>query len=206
MPTLVTFDSDTLAIRPWTDEVVDSLGFDPRSPYVEQYWLGLLGPSTTWLLRRIAAGFDASPEGFDLPLADTAHSLGLGDRGGRHSPMLRTVNRCIQFGMALASAPGELAVRRRMPPLARRQVERLPEPLQAAHARWQQSQLVDPPGEAMRRRSRQLALSLIELGEDPEATERQLLRWRYPPGLAKEAAAWAWQRHSALAGTQLPAS
>jgi hypothetical protein len=35
--------------------VVDTLGFDPRSSYVED-WLGILGPSTTWLLRRLAAG------------------------------------------------------------------------------------------------------------------------------------------------------
>ncbi len=65
----------TLAIQPWPDGVIDALGHDPRSHYVEQYWLGILGPSTTWLLRRLAAGLEASPEGFDLPLADTAQAL-----------------------------------------------------------------------------------------------------------------------------------
>ena len=62
----------TLAVRPWPDPVIDALGHDPRSAYVEQYWLGILGPSTTWLLRRLAAGLEASPAGFDLPLSDTA--------------------------------------------------------------------------------------------------------------------------------------
>jgi hypothetical protein len=33
----------------------------------------------------------------------------------------------------------------------------------------------------MRNRSRRLALSLLELGEDLEATERQLHRWRFHP-------------------------
>src|SRR5205085_10417841 len=37
----------------------------------------------------------------------------------------------------------------------------------------------------------------LELGEDLEATERQLLRWRFHPALAREAAAWAWDRHRA---------
>ena len=46
---LVTFGSETLAIRPWADEVIDRVGFDPRSPYVERFWLGVIGPSTTWL-------------------------------------------------------------------------------------------------------------------------------------------------------------
>ena len=37
----------TLAVRPWPDPVIDALGHDPRSAYVEQYWLGILGPSST---------------------------------------------------------------------------------------------------------------------------------------------------------------
>jgi hypothetical protein len=203
--TLLSFSSDRLAIRPWADEVIDRLGFDPRSPYVERFWLGILGPSTTWLLRRVAAGFDTAPDGFELPLADTARALGLGDRGGRHSPFLRSVNRTIQFGMAMATGEGELAVRRRLPPLARRHVERLPDDLQEAHERWQQAQLrtAATPGtsDALRRRSRQLALSLVELGEDEGAAERQLLRWRYHPAVAGEAARWAWEHHQDALGS-----
>jgi 3-oxoadipate enol-lactonase len=42
------------------------------------------------------------------------------------------------------------------------------------------------PAEAARRRSRQLALSLLELGEGPDEVERQLMRWRYHPALARE--------------------
>ena len=36
---------------------------------------------------------------------------------------------------------------------------------------------------------------LHELGEDAESTERQLHRWRFHPGIAREATAWAWRRH-----------
>jgi hypothetical protein len=198
---MVTFYCDTLTVQPWPDEVIDSLGFDPRSPYVERFWLGVLGPSTTWLLRRTAAGFDLNPDGFELPLDETARALGLGDRGGRHSPFLRTINRMIQFELAQVLSPGsgELAVRRRIPPLNRRQVARLSPALQDAHERWQADQLKEPPAEAQRRRGRQLALSLLELGEDVEAAERQLLRWRYHPALAREAAAWAAEQHRSAA-------
>jgi hypothetical protein len=34
-------------VRPWPDEVLDHLGFDPRSSYVEDFWLGVLGPPST---------------------------------------------------------------------------------------------------------------------------------------------------------------
>jgi hypothetical protein len=108
--------SETLDIRPWVDEVVDRIGFDPRSPYVERFWLGILGPSTTWLLRRIAAAFDSAPDGFAMPLVETARSIGLGDHCGRQSAFLRTLNRMVQFDAARPIGPAGLAVRRRLPP------------------------------------------------------------------------------------------
>ena len=187
--------AETLTIRPWPDPVIDSLGHDPRSHYVETYWLGILGPSTTWLLRRLAVGLEANPAGFELPLADTARCLGLGDKGGRHSPFMRALTRLVQFDLAQPHGDPELAVRRKLPPLNRRQVQRLPALLQAQHRALQEADLRVPALEGMRRRGRQLALSLLELGEDLEAAERQLLRWRYHPALARESAAWAWDRH-----------
>ena len=194
--------ADTVFIRPWVDDVIDSLGFDPRSTYAETFWLGILGPSTAWLMRRMVAGLEDHPEGYEMRLAETARSLGLGERGGRHSPFLRAVTRTVQFELARPEEDGVLAIRQKVPPLNRRQLLRLPPALQSAHAEWQAQQLRVPTAEELRRRGRLLALSLVELGEDLEATERQLLRWRYHPALARDAALWAWQRHrAALAAT-----
>jgi len=36
-----------LTIRAWEDPVVDALGHDPRSEYVERFWLPVLGPPST---------------------------------------------------------------------------------------------------------------------------------------------------------------
>jgi hypothetical protein len=36
---------DHLRISPWHDPVVDAIGHDPRSNYVERFWLSLLGPA-----------------------------------------------------------------------------------------------------------------------------------------------------------------
>jgi hypothetical protein len=194
-PTLSAPVTDSLRVRPWPDHVIDAVGIDPRSHYVEQFWLPTLGPSTTLLLRRIAGGLEEQPAGFELPLTDTARALGLGHMGGRHSPFVRALSRLCQFDLAQAHGEGELAVRRKVPPLNRRQVVRLPESMQAAHQAWQDAELAIPAHEQLRRRSRQLALSLLELGEDVEATERQLARWRFHPALCREATAWAWARH-----------
>ncbi len=193
--TLITLDSDTITIRPWEHESTVTGGFDPRSVYVERFWLALIGPSTTWLLRRIAAGLDASPTGFEMPVAETARALGLGDKAGRNSAFFRTLNRMVVFGLGHPAAPGELEVLRLLPPLSRRQISHLPTELQHAHEAWQLEQSQLPPAEAARRRSRQLALSLLELGEEAEEVERQLMRWRYHPAIANESVTWALQRH-----------
>ena len=178
---------------------IDALGHDPRSAYVERFWLGILGPSTTWLLRYLANRLDASPEGFDLDLAATAQALGLGSKGGRHSPFMRALSRCCQFDVAEARPDGTLAVRRKLPPLTRRQILRLSPELAAAHQAWQEAQLQMPAHEQQRRRARRLALSLIELGEDAEAAEQQLTRWKFHPALCREATAWAVERHAGAA-------
>lgn len=192
--TLPDLPTETLTVRPWPDPVIDRVGHDPRSTYVERFWLSVLGPSTTWLLRRVATGLEAEPAGFELPLAETARALGLGGEG-RNSPFVRALARCCQFDVAQPAGAGVLNVRRRLPPLNRRQLVRLPEALQQEHERWVEAEARVADVERMRTRSRRLALSLLELGEDLESAERQLHRWKFHPALARESALWAWQRH-----------
>jgi hypothetical protein len=191
---------DSLTIRPLADPVIDAVGFDPRSDYAERFWLGVLGPSTLLLLRRIAASLEEHPSGFPLPLADTARELGLGHMGGRNNPFVRALGRLCTFDMAQPMGEGVLAVRRRNPPLNRRQVVHLPEPLQAAHQRYQEEQLARAggasPHDALRQRARELALSMVQLGEDTGAVESQLARWRFHPALCREASVWASEEHA----------
>jgi len=180
-----------LTVEPWADPLVDELGVDPRAPYVERFWLPVLGPSTVWLLRRVADRLDAEPDGFQLDLDDTARCLGVGMRGGRNAPILKTVERCCRFGAARMFGHDHLSVRRRLAPLNRSQVERLPDWLQAEHAEWVARPSDVPVVEQLRQRARHLALSLLELGESHEACERQLHAWRFHPAVAFDAVRWA---------------
>jgi hypothetical protein len=184
------FPVPVLTVEPWPDPVIDQLGHDPRSAYVERFWLGILGPSTVWLLRLLAAGLDERPEGFELDVAETAMTLGLGTRGGRNAPLLRSLERTCRFGAARMHGEASVVVRRKLPPLTRAQVERLPDRLRAEHEHWQ-ARSASQEGEAMRRRARALAASLLDLGEDVESAERQLHRWRFHPAIAHDALRWA---------------
>ncbi len=80
-------------IRPWIDPMVDDDGFDPRSRYVETFWLGTLGPTATWLIRRLVAGLERHPDGYRLDLATTARAMGLSYVPGRATPFYKALQR-----------------------------------------------------------------------------------------------------------------
>jgi hypothetical protein len=176
-----------LRIVGWHDEVADPHGVHPCSRYVELYWLGIIGPSTTWLLRQLSYGLEVHPDGFDLNLTETARSLGLGERMGKNSPFRRALQRLCTFELARAHGPDGLAVRTRIPPLPLRHLNRLPDSLQSSHRRWLVEQQLPEP-EQMRRRAYRLAAGLASAGRNRAEIECQLGRWHFHPALAFGAA------------------
>jgi len=187
---------ETIRVSAWVDPLVDKLGHDPRSMYVEQFWLGILGASTVWLLRHCASQLEANPEGFDLSLADVAGALGLGHRGGRNSPLARSITRACRFGAARAAGEADLQVRRRIAPLNRGQVEHLPEYLRKRHRIYVERELDPGDLDAQRLRARRLALGLVACGGQPDDSEMQLGRWKIHPSVAAEAVRWAWDQQN----------
>ena len=187
--------NETLSIKPWPDHVIDAVGQHPCSSYVETFWLGFLGPSTTWLLRHLVTSLELSPQGFELTLSETAQRLGLGQGHGRSSAFIRSIGRLVHFKFAELHDTTTLAVRMRVPPLTRAQQRRLPELLQRAHESWQQAQLQMPAMERQRQRARQLALSYLEARLGVDETERQLMRLDYHPAICHDAVRWAIERH-----------
>lgn len=181
----------TLVVEPWDDPVVDRLGHDPRSLYVERYWLPVLGPSTTFMLRRFASYLDEWPDGVEVSVEELARGLGIGERSGPNAPLSRTVKRCVDFQMA-EWRQSRLAVRRRVPPLARRHLRRLPESLLREHERVMEAALKAPPlNERLRAQGRELAVCLVGHGDDRAMAEEQLMRWGFEAAMAAECADWA---------------
>jgi hypothetical protein len=159
-------------IRPWPDPIVDRRGHDPRSLYVEYFWLGVIGPTATWLLRRIAAHFDARPEGGNVDLHELAGSLGLSVAKGPSSPFGRALQRCVMFGAARPIERGSAGweVRRRLPTVTQRHLRKLPESVRQLHAHWDHSTVsMDDLVRAQR-----LAQAMVETGDAPSVVEAQL--------------------------------
>lgn len=159
-----------VTIRPWIDPLIDESGHDPRSRYVEQFWLGVLGPTATWLLRRLVAGLEQHPDGYSVDLEVTARAMGMSYSTRRSSPFAKALQRCTMFGLAHQTSDG-LAVRRRVPQVAHRHLRRMPEQLQQEHQAWQQATVsLDELTRAHR-----LAVAMLDAGDDPTTVEHQLI-------------------------------
>ena len=172
----------TVMVVPWHDPVVDAVGFDVRSLYVELFWLNVLGPTATWTLRRLAHGLDRYPLGYELDLQETASMLGLAYSPTTSNSFGRALQRCTLFGMS-QPVPGGLAVRRRVPPVAARHLARMPGSLRDQHAQWQRREIAYDDLE----RGRAIAEVMVAAGDDPEVVERQLLAVGVTPAAAMEA-------------------
>lgn len=186
-----------LVVVPWSDPVVESVGFEARSGYVELFWLNVLGPSATWILRRLAAGFDAFPGGYELDLPGTASALGLSYSDKPNNPFTRALKRCVWFGIA-QPLQGGLAVRQMLPPVSHHQLVRMPIELQQAHASWLNGS--DGSDASMQfQRATALAQVMVNYGDDAMLIETQLIAARVTPGVAALATAQVARQHEATA-------
>jgi hypothetical protein len=182
-------------IRPWADPVTESCGHDPRSRYVELFWLSVLGPSATWLIRRLADGLELYPDGYELDLHETAQAIGLSAMPGKSAAFARALSRCVLFGMTHRNVEG-FDVRRMLPSLEVRHLRRLPEHLRLAHREWHQENLAEHLSIVERGRAEAVAEALLRTGDDPPTVERRLLLLGITPSIVTTALRAVTSRHS----------
>lgn len=183
-PISLAANESTLMVVPWHDPIVEAVGFEARSQYVELFWLNVLGPTATWALRRLVTGLDRYPLGYEMDLGETASMLGLAYGIGTSNSFARALQRCVLFGVS-QHVPGGLAVRRKVPPVARRHLARMPDSLQVMHEQWQTREFTLNDLQ----RGRTLAEVMMSAGDDPEVVERHLLAVGVSPAAAAEAIA-----------------
>ena len=186
-----------LWVEPWNDLCPDANpGHHPRSPYVELFWLGVLGPSATWLIRRLALRLEEAPGGVLVNTAEIAGEIGLGGRQALQSAFERAFERCCRFGLMQRGRHNTLFVRTRLPNLTSRMTERLPTRLRVLHDAWRRQPGSDPTEIETLGRARHLAMALLACGDEPDSVERQLHTWQFHPAVAFDAAQWAAEKHT----------
>lgn len=118
-------------IEAWPDQIIDDVGQHVASAYCETFWLPIIGPTALWLLRAAARHTAEGPWAVDVEAL--GRSLGVGGSFGRHSLLHRTFDRLKRFECADGGWSTTWRLRTHLPPLARRHLARLPEPLQRQH-------------------------------------------------------------------------
>ncbi|MDE0654231.1 MAG: hypothetical protein OXI26_11325 [bacterium] len=166
---------------------------------MELFWLGVLGPSATWLIRRLALRLEEAPEGVIVNTAEIAGEIGLGGRQALQSAFERAFERCCRFGLMQRGRHNTLFVRTRLPDLTARMAERLPTRLRVLHDAWRRQPGADPARIATLERARRLAMALLGCGDEPDSVERQLHTWQFHPAVAFEATRWATEKHTRAA-------
>ena len=88
---------EQIAIR-FTDRPHPTPGDVPIDhPYRQRWWLPIIGPTSTCLLNHLAT--HASNDDWHLTPARTlATAIGLGKGAGKHSPLIRSLDRLTRFG------------------------------------------------------------------------------------------------------------
>jgi hypothetical protein len=120
-----------LHVVAWSDPVVEALAHRPGSAYIEAVWLGILGPTSTFLWMRLARLAASRPTAI-VDVVDLAVSLGVGEGLGRNAPITRSLTRMVAFD-AGRRAGDTLAVRLALPDIAERRTGRLSYSARVAH-------------------------------------------------------------------------
>ena len=122
-----------VTVRPLPVSAAEHKLFPLQHQYVEMLWLPVIGPSATWMLRRLGGWALACPQGMVVVLPELSESLGLGWCSGAGSSVQRTMRRLIRF--ELARWTDALEVMTMVPPVSDRQLARMSSGLVRAHDR-----------------------------------------------------------------------
>lgn len=104
-----------ILVARWRDPMIDSAGWHATSAYVEGVWLPVLGPTATWLLRRLVAVSTGTATFHEIDLAKLGQAVGLSFSSRRADRVLEAIGRLERFGVAVIDGTGVLRVRHYLP-------------------------------------------------------------------------------------------
>lgn len=154
--TTVTF----ISIQPNTNSTTSFLANDP---YIDTFWLPLLGPTATLLLNSLMSRALYEHDQFDIELNKLSMSIGVGNREGSASPIAKNLKRLSDFGL-LSKHNEKYYVPTSIDTIEENHLRKLNSALQLEHKKW-----------------------LVHLNADPVSTQRQKARFVYSSLMLKSA-------------------
>ncbi len=165
---------------------------DPRSVYVERFWMSVLGPSAILFLRLIIrelAATTTDDQSVVLEVSEISRRLGLGYKGGKNSALMRTIERCCTFGMANRIDTGVLDVRTAIPPMPDHLHNRLTKALREEIVMWSRTHDCHEIDDGQ---ARSLARDILDMGHGLHESAERLMMLNVGLETSQKSVAWSW--------------
>ncbi len=128
---------EQLTVVRWVDVKLDLIGVPIDGAYAEKYWLPVLGPTATWMARRLASSLADGPVTVDV--AELGAAIGVGGSTSVNCPLMRALGRLLRFGV-VREGVDVYEVRTMLGPVPKSQLRRLPASMQTDHAALMRAQ------------------------------------------------------------------
>ena len=116
-----------LVIEPFVDTLEEPHWMRADGDDLLKFVTPILGPTATLIVHRAASYFAQGDTWLQFDILDLALTFGLGSQLSRHAPLSRAIERIDRFGFGqLDMRTPTLRVRTAIPPIPRRQAERIP--------------------------------------------------------------------------------
>jgi hypothetical protein len=120
-----------LCLEPWAQPHFDRWGSEPRSTYVERFWLPVIGPSSLVLARSITTGFESNNGSYRVDASHQATAIGVSP-----SQLRRVLDRLVVFGVAKTLGPDMFCIRTMWPVIGSGAIRQLTASLHQQHSDW----------------------------------------------------------------------
>ncbi|MFM8870428.1 MAG: hypothetical protein ACKOFD_02480 [Actinomycetota bacterium] len=142
-----------ITVAPWRQASITRSCPLAECRYLEQFWLGILGPTATWLARHLSRLVMAQSEvntshvGITVDISELGARLGVSTQPLHDSVLSRAINRLIMFNFAAPSGSDEsvLEMRTTAPRVSDRLVARMHPSLRDAHWQWVSQSVTGEP-------------------------------------------------------------
>ena len=88
-----------LAFIPISPNNNSTISFLANDPYIDTFWLPFLGPTATLLLHHLMTKALCETQEFEIIASELSSHIGVGNRDGTSSPMMKNLKRLCNFGL-----------------------------------------------------------------------------------------------------------
>lgn len=179
---------NTLTFHP-SDVAVDATSsFFAYDPYIETFWLPVLGPTATWLMNELCFQALTSSGSFTIPTHEMSLRVGTGSREGTSSPVVKQLSRLCQAHVVYRYSQSEYLVPRTIEPVKKPLILKLSDEQLARHEKWM-DRLQTSPAETQKKRVRALVTRLEMMGSSEATISTALLSTGLHPSIIGQAIA-----------------